>query len=396
MAGEGYSAADSIFESVSGWTTTGAWAVPTTQMPRCLVLWKAITNWLGGMGLLLLTVTFFPILGAQGQKMASAEVPGIEMEKMSARISDTGKITYRIYIAMSVLELLLLLPSMSPFDAAVNTMSTISTAGILNVHEGIPILASTPYVKTIFTIFSIAGSVNFVMYFFLYNRKWKKALHLVEVKTYLGLVAGGSLLIGIILYFSGNHETLAGALGDSFAQAAAFASTSGYEVDDINVWPTTCKMILLVLLFIGGCANSTSGSVKVIRFIIYFKIILRGIYKRIHPKAIKPIMLKGKPVSAATASSVTVFMLLFFAVFIFSSLILALENYDLETTFSAVLGSLTNNGTAFGLITGGNYSIFSSFGKLYCAALMIAGRLEIYPIIILFSRSFWNSDRARS
>lgn len=155
-------------------------------------------------------------------------------------------------------------------------------------------------------------------------------------------------------------------------------------------------MILLVLLFIGGCANSTSGSVKVIRFIIYFKIILRGIYKRIHPKAIKPIMLKGKPVSAATASSVTVFMLLFFAVFIFSSLILALENYDLETTFSAVLGSLTNNGTAFGLITGGNYSIFSSFGKLYCAALMIAGRLEIYPIIILFSRSFWNSDRARS
>lgn len=179
MAGEGYSAADSIFESVSGWTTTGAWAVPTTQMPRCLVLWKAITNWLGGMGLLLLTVTFFPILGAQGQKMASAEVPGIEMEKMSARISDTGKITYRIYIAMSVLELLLLLPSMSPFDAAVNTMSTISTSGILNVHEGIPILASTPYVKTIFTIFSIAGSVNFVMYFFLYNRKWKKALHLV-------------------------------------------------------------------------------------------------------------------------------------------------------------------------------------------------------------------------
>ena len=396
MAGEGYSAADSIFESVSGWTTTGAWAVPTTQMPRCLVLWKAITNWLGGMGLLLLTVTFFPILGAQGQKMASAEVPGIEMEKMSARLSDTGKLTYRIYIAMSVLELLLLLPSMSPFDAAVNTMSTISTAGILNVHEGIPILASTPYVKTIFTIFSIAGSVNFVMYFFLYNRKWKKALHLVEVKTYLGLVAGGSLLIGIILYFSGNHETLAGALGDSFAQAAAFASTSGYEVDDINVWPTTCKMILLALLFIGGCANSTSGSVKVIRFIIYFKIILRGIYKRIHPKAIKPIMLKGKPVSAATASSVTVFMLLFFAVFIFSSLILALENYDLETTFSAVLGSLTNNGTAFGLITGGNYSIFSSFGKLYCAALMIAGRLEIYPIIILFSRSFWNSDRARS
>lgn len=396
LADIGCSFSDAVFESVSGWTTTGAWVIDVASLPRSLILWKGISNWLGGMGLLLLTVSIFPALGIQGQKMAAAEVPGPDIEKMASRISDTAKITYRIYIALTVIELLLLLPSgLDPYDALINTMSTISTAGLLNT-ESVSVITFSPYVKTVFTVFSLLGSINFLLYFFLYNRKWKKAFGIVEIRVYLGLIAGGSLIMAVMLCVSGNRDNFLGALGDSFAQATAFGATSGYEIDDINLWPTTCKMVLLILLFIGGCANSTSGSVKVIRFIIYFKIMMRGIYKRIHPRAIKPIMLQGKPVSAATASSVTVYMLLYFAVFVFSSLVLALENLDLETTFSAVLGCLTNNGTGFGLITGGNYSFFSTFGKLYASGLMLAGRLEIYAIIVLFSRSFWNSDRARS
>ncbi len=396
LAQNGYSFVDALFESVSGWTTTGAWVIDVSTMPRSLILWKAISNWLGGMGLLLLTVSLFPVLGIQGQKMAAAEVPGPDLEKMSSRISDTAKITYRIYIALTLVELILLLPSgLDPFHALINTMSTVSTAGLLNAQTT-SVITFSPYVKTVFTVFSLAGSINFMMYFFMYNRKWKKAFSIVEIRTYLGMLAGGSLLIAAMLYLNGNHSTFSSALGNAFAQATAFAATSGYEIDDINLWPTTCKMVLLILVLIGGCANSTSGSIKVIRFIIYFKIIMRGIYKRIHPRAVKPIMLQGKPVSAAAASSVTVYLMLYFAVFVFSSLVLALENQDMETTFSAVLGCLTNNGTGFGNITGGNYSIFSSFGKLYASVLMLAGRLEIYAIIILFSHSFWNSDRARS
>lgn len=392
----GYSLTDSIFESVSGWTTTGAWTIPTSQMPRSLLLWKAISNWLGGMGLLLLTVSLFPVLGVQGQKMAAAEVPGPDFEKMSARISDTAKLTYRIYIVLTVLEFILLLPSgLDPFHALVNTMSTISTAGLLSADSALN-LTNEAYVKIIFTLFSLAGSVNFMMYFFLYCKKWKTAFNMIEVKTFLGLLLGGSLIIAASLYLTGQYDSLLGAFGDAFAQATAFGATSGYEIDDINLWPTTCKMVLLILVLIGGCGNSTSGSIKVMRFIIYFKIILRGIYKRIHPRAVKPIMIQGKPVSAATAASVTVFMLMYFAVFIFSSLVLALENQDMETTFSTALACITNNGTAFGAISGGNFSIFTGFGKLYSAALMLAGRLEIYAIIIIFSRSFWNSDRARS
>lgn len=395
FSGCGYPLVDCIFESVSGWTTTGAWTLDLTAMPHSLVLWKAISNWLGGMGLLLLTISLFPVLGIEGQKMAAAEVPGPEFEKMSARISDTAKITYRIYIAMTILELLLLLPSgIKPFEAAVNTMSTISTAGLLSLNND-AIVNVSPYVKSIFTIFSIVGSVNFMMYFFAYRRQWGNIIKNVEVKTYLSLLAGSSVIIGVSLFADGIYDNIFDAWGNAFTQAVAFGATSGFEVGDINVWPTLSKMLLVILLFIGGCGNSTSGSIKVLRFVIYFKLIMRGIYKRIHPRAVKPIMIQGKPVSAATASSVTVFMLLYFAVFIFSSIVLSLENYDLETTFSTALACITNNGTGFGSIAGGNFSIFSSFGKMYCAALMMAGRLELYAVVLMFSRSFWNSDRAR-
>lgn len=396
LSGCGYSFDDCVFESVSGWTTTGAWTIPLAQMPRSLVLWKAITNWLGGMGLLLLTISFFPVLGAEGQKMVSAEVPGVELEKMASRISDTAKISYRIYIVMTVVEFLLLLPSgLTPFEALLNTMSTISTAGLINL--GSPAMTDmSGYVKGVFAAFSIIGSINFMMYFFLYHRKWRAVLKNVELRTYLGLLCGGALIIAVSLTACGRYGSFAGALGDGFTQAVAFGATSGFEVDDINQWPTLSKMVLLILLFIGGCGNSTSGSIKVIRFIIYFKILLRGVYKRIHPRAVKPVMIQGRPVSAATASTVTVFVMLYFAVLLVSALLFSLENLDLETTLCTALACITNNGTAFGGITGGNFTQFSAGGKLYASILMLSGRLELYAIILLFTPSFWNSDRARS
>ena len=396
LSGCGYAFTDCVFESVSGWTTTGAWTIPLDSMPRSLVLWKAISNWLGGMGLLLLTISLFPVLGAEGQKMISAEVPGVEVEKMSARISDTAKMSYRIYIVMTAVEFLLLLPSgLTPFEALINTMSTISTAGLMNLGSS-ALTDMTPYVKSVFTTFSIVGSINFMMYFFLYHRKWKTVWRNVELRTYLGLLSGGALIIAVSLVSCGRYDSFTEALGDGFTQAVAFGATSGFEIDDINLWPTLAKMVLLILLFIGGCGNSTSGSMKVIRFIIYFKIILRGVYKRIHPRAVKPIMIQGRPVSAATAASVTVFTMMYFAVLLASSLIFSLENMDMETTLCTALACITNNGTAFGAITGGNFSLLSVGGKLYASILMLSGRLELYAIILLFAPSFWNSDRARS
>lgn len=396
FSGCGYSFADSLFESVSGWTTTGAWTVNIDDLPRSLVLWKAISNWLGGMGLLLLTISLFPVLGVQGLKMAAAEVPGPNIQKMATRFSDTAKISYIIYIIMTVAEICLLLPSgLTTFEAVINTMSTISTAGLLNLGGDV-VANFTPYVKTVFTIFSVIGSVNFLMYFYAYKRQWGKIFRNVEMRTYLGLLFFGALLISLFLFFGGYYDSYTGAFGDAIAQTVAFGSTSGYEIANINLWPTTCKVVLIILLFIGGCANSTSGSIKVIRFIIYFKLIRRGIYKRIHPRAVKPVMIQGEPVSAATASTVTVFLMLYFAVFIFSALVFSLENLDMETTLSTALACITNNGTGFGGIASGNFSFFSAAGKIYASVLMLAGRLELFAVVLLFSRSFWNSDRARS
>jgi len=395
LVDQGYSIADCIFESVSGWTTTGSWTVNVTAMPRPLLLWKAITNWLGGMGILLLTISFFPVLGIEGQKMINAEMPGIQVEKMSTRISDTAQISYKIYVIMSVVEFLLLLPTeLTPFEALINTMSTISTAGLLNVGSG-NVIAVSPYVTGVFTAFSIFGSINFMMYFFLYKRKFSSIAKNVEVRGFLQIIGLSSFIIALTLYLTDTSDTFLGALGTAFAQTVAFGATSGFEVTDINAWPGLCKMLLIIVLLIGGCSNSTSGSIKVIRFIIFLKLIKRGIYKRIHPKAIRPIMIQGKPVSAASVSSITVFLMLYFLVFVFGSLVFSLENLDMETTFCTTLACITNNGTAFGDIIGGNFAILSEPGKIFSSILMLAGRLEMYAIILLFSRSFWNPNRAR-
>lgn len=395
LAQNDYTLADCIFESVSGWTTTGAWTVNVAAMPKPLLLWKAITNWLGGMGILLLTISFFPVLGVEGQKMINAEMPGIQVEKMSTRISDTARISYEIYIIMTLVEFLLLLPTkLTSFEALINTLSTISTAGLLNVGTG-NVIAASPYVTGVFTAFSIFGSINFMMYFYLYKRKWSTITQNVEIRAFLQILGLSSFIIALSLFFTDTCDTLPKAFGTAIAQTVAYGATSGFEVADLNAWPGLCKMILIIVLLIGGCSNSTSGSIKVIRFIIFMKLIKRGIYKRIHPKAVKPIIVQGKAVSAASVSSISVFLMLYFLVFVFGSLVFSLENMDMETTFCTTLACITNNGTAFGGIVGGNFSILSEPGKIFSVILMLTGRLEMYAIILLFSRSFWNPNRAR-
>lgn len=395
MAGCDYSLVDCIFESVSGWTTTGAWTVDISAMPKPLILWKAITNWLGGMGLLLLTMSFFPVLGVEGQKMVNAEMPGVDKEKFAARSSDAAKISYIIYIVMSVVETIVLTAGgLDLFTAVVNTMSSISTAGLLPV-DGVNVVTVSPFITTILTVSTLFGAINFTVYFLLYKRKWRAILQNIEVRAFLMILTTASVIIGLSLYQGGYYPDFLKAWGTAFVQTVAFGATTGFEIADINSWPGISKMILICVLLIGGCSSSTSGSIKVIRFIVFMKLIKRGIYKRIHPRAIKPVMFQGKPISAASVSSITVFLMLYFLVFLFGSLVFSLENLDMETTFCATLACITNNGTAFGNVIGGNFSIFSGFGKLFAAVLMIAGRLEMYAIILLFSRSFWNPNRAR-
>ena len=395
FAGQGFTVVDAIFESVASWTTSSSWVIDPNLMPRGILLWKATSSWLGGMGVILLAIIVMSSLGASGRKLAAAELPGPELMQGSAKIMETAYLCYGIYAGISVLELAFLMLGKVPFfEALVNTMTSICTAGILDYHGTVD-MYFTPYVKMVIAIFSIVSSLNFLVYINIYQGRIKHLIKDVESRAFLIIIAVATLLTAGGLFISGTSTGIKESLLNAFYGVVSFACTSGFLFADVGTWPTVCKVVLIAVCLIGGCANSTCGGIKVIRFVVFLKLISRGVYKRIHPKSIKAVTIQGKPVSASKASIVSTFILLFMAVYLLSALALSLENMDMETTLTAPIALFTNVGAGFGKIVNADYRIFSPAGKLVCSVIMLLGRLEMYAILILFSRSFWDSDKAR-
>lgn len=386
---------DSFFESVAGFTTTGCTALHNAIMPKSLLLWKAISHWLGGMGILIFVVSILPTLGVNGQLIAQAESPGPVLQKMAVKMSDSAKILYLMYLSFTIIETVLLCldPSMTTFDALINTLGSISTGGLFAHPNGIGYYDSL-YVELVISVFTILSSVNFILYFYLLKRQWRNILEDVELRSFLCILTVAVAACTAVLCFVGNYPSFGKALRDSFFQVVSVITTSGYSSVDYTVWPTTCKIILFTLMFVGGCAASTCGSIKVVRILILFKLIFRGFYKRIHPRAVIAIKFGDRSVSAPMVSSITAFIFIYMAVFFLSAIILSLQGLDLETTISTSASLLSNTGIAFGEVGAtSNYSIFSNPLKLYLCLIMIMGRLELFTIIILFTRSFWGKDR---
>lgn len=394
FSGSGYSLIDSIFESFAGWTTTGAFVIDYASMPKSLLLWKAISNWFGGMGLIMLTISIFPAMGIGGQKMVVVEVPSPSLEKVYSHASQTAKISYLIYMFLTLSEIILLIiGGMNPFDATINGLSTISTSGILNSRGSVG-LAYTPFIKGVFTLFALIGSTTFILYALIFTGQIKRAFKNFEFRSYLLILGASGITVAVILLLTGNYNNPLKAFASSLSQCISFGSTSGFVVDNLNNWPAAAQMILLALLFVGACSFSSGGSIKVIRVVIFFKVMMRGIYKRIHPMAIKPIIINKQPISAKGASAVSMFIMIYFALFICASIVVSLDGEDLLTTLSATLAALSNNGTGFGSVYHGDFSYFSGPIKLFLSLIMLMGRLEIYPVILLLSRSYWNQERA--
>lgn len=387
---------DGFFESAAGFTTTGCTALPEGMvMEKPLLMWKATSHWLGGMGILLFVISILPALGINGQLIARAETPGPVLQKTAVKMSDSAKILYLTYISLSAIEffLLCLSPSMTSFDALINTMGSISTGGLF-AHTGGVAYYDSVYVEVVISIFTILAAFNFVLYHYAVTRKWSYVLHDIELRAFLIIIAGAVILCTGGLFFSGTSAGFADALRDSFFQVVSFSTTSGYSSADYTAWPSFCQTILLILMFIGGCAASTGGSIKVIRVLVCLKLIWRGFYKRIHPRSVVAVKLNKKPIAAPVVSSITVFVLLYMGLFLFSCLVLALQNQDMETTVTSAIAMLSNTGIAFGDIGArGSYSMYGSGLKLYLSFLMIVGRLELFTIVILFTRSFWGKDR---
>lgn len=389
----GYSIVDSIFESTAGWSTTGAYVLPRGTMPNSLILWKSEMNYMGGFVMIFLTVSVFQKLGIGGQKSVAHDLPGANFEKLTVKMSESAKILLKLYLILTAFELVLLISlGMHPYYALVNSLSTMSTSGMIQMDAGLPGFIMTPAIKLVLIVFTLLASFNFVFYFIIYERRWKLIFKNYEINLYLIIIAISTALISASLFIHKQYDGFA-IIYNSLFQTISYSSTSGFTLSDISSWPNFSKTVLAMLPLIGGCGFSTSSGLKVHRVVILFKIAMRGVYKRIHPRSLKPVIMFGKPIPADRASSITVLGLLYFAVLIVSALVFSIDNFDIETSFSAAAAALTNNGTYLGLMTDGDFSIFSEGIKLFASLVMIAGKLELFTVFVLFSGSFWDTNR---
>ena len=380
---------DALFETVSGFTTTGASILDDIEgLSRGCMFWRSFTHWIGGMGVLVFIMAVLPMSGEHSMHIMRAEVPGPTVGKLVPRLRQTAKILYLIYIAMTLLEmLLLLLGGMSFYDALLHAFATAGTGGFSTRGASIAAFDSL-YLEMVIAVFMVLFGVNFNLYFLLLIGRWKDALKSEELHWYLGIIAAS--VMAIALGISKMYGGLAAGLRHAFFYVASITSSTGFGTVDFVTWPEYCKWIIVMLMFCGACAGSTGGGIKTSRVIILFKNVACEIRQMIHPRAVTRVQLDGKRVDAAGLKAVSTFFTSFMLLLITGSFLVSLDGYDMATNFSAVLSSLSNIGPGMSLIgPTGNYNIFSYGSKLVLTVMMLIGRLEIFPILILFSPSTW-------
>ena len=381
---------DAIFESTSGFTTTGSTVIPGGLESRSLILWKALSHWLGGMGILVFVISILPALGISGQFIVRAETPGPVYQKVTTRISSSARALYITYISFTVIEFVLLMLSgkMPLYDAAINTLGCISTGGLCAEPSGIAAYNSL-YIELVMAAFCILASINFVLYHYIITGKIAEVLKDIELRAYLVIIAFATMLCGVNM-MTGEGMPLASALRNAFTQSAFMSSTAGYYRSDSFVWPAACQFILLTLIIVGGCSASTAGSIKVVRILVMFKMMMRGMTRRVHPRSVVAIKLGRNAVSAPVVSSITVFLLTYACLVVLTAIILSTQGDDMETSMTTALALISNTGTA--VIHGATTNEFALYHpaiKIYMSLLMIAGRLELFTVIILFTKGFW-------
>ena len=386
---------DAFFESTSGMSTTGCTILPDGVTSHSLLLWKALSCWLGGMGILVFVISILPALGISGQTIVRAEAPGPVYQKTTTRITNSTRALYITYFLFTVLEFILLMLSgkMTCYEAVITALGTVSTGGLAPVSGGIASFNSI-YVEVVIAVFCILASINFVLYQYAVTGRIREAARDVELRAFLVIIVFTTLVCTFSLLRAGAHD-LPHALGEAFFQSASMSSTAGYVRTAGLVWPVTCQFILLTVMIIGGCASSTAGSVKVIRILVMLRLVSRGCIRRIHPRSVVAVKLGGNAIPANVVSNITAFLLTFAGITVLSGLILSLQGYDAETNMSTAIAMLSNTGTAIThAVATGCFSFYENpVLKLYLCGLMITGRLELFTVIILFTRNFWGRNQ---
>ena len=381
---------DCFFETVSGFTTTGASILREVEsLDRGILFWRSFTHWVGGMGVLVFVMAIVPMSGdGHGMHLLRAEVPGPSVGKLVSRMSDSAKILYGIYFVITVLEILLLLAGGMPlFDACIHSFGSAGTGGFSNRNLSVGAY-NNAYFDVVIGIFMLLFGINFNLYYFLLTRKFREVFQSEELRTYLAIVAVSVTAITInILHL---YESVGTSLRHAFFQVSSIMTTTGFATTDFNTWPTFSKAILVVLMFIGACAGSTGGGIKVARLVILVRSSVGEMRRMLHPNAVSTTRFEGKVLPERNIRGVQMFLTMYLLVFTVSCLLLSMEHFDLITTFTAVASCLNNIGPGLELVGPmGNFADFSPWSKLLLSFDMLAGRLEIFPMLLLFAPSIW-------
>jgi len=381
--------ADAFFETVSGFTTTGASVAPDVEsFSHAILFWRSFTHWIGGMGVLVFIVAFANNISDRAIHILRAEMPGPVVGKIVPRSKDTSKVLYVMYIVMTLVQILLLwLGEMNLFESIIHTLGTAGTGGFGLKSDGIA--GYSAYSQWIITVFMLVFGVNFNLYYLLIIRRFRAVLKSTELWTYLGIVAFSVCAIAI------NINSLYPTLGESIRYAAfqvsSIVSTTGFSTTDFVAWPSFSKAILLILMFTGACAGSTAGGLKISRVVILVKMAFREIKKMVHPRSVGSVKFDGKDVDENTKSSITAYFAIYMMCIFATFLLLSLEPFDCETNFTATVTCFNNVGPGISKLIGptGSFAGYSDFSKILLAFVMLFGRLEIFPMLIAFSPSTW-------
>ena len=390
LAGGIPSYVDAFFEAMSGFTTTGSTILTDIEaLPPSLLLWRSFTQWLGGMGIIVLSLAILPMLGVGGMQLFKAEVPGPTADRLTPRIQDTAKLLWGVYLLLSVIELgLLMAGNMSFFDALNHTFTTMATGGFSTRNASIAAFNSA-YIDWVITLFMFLAGVNFSLHYLALRGRTLDFWRNEEFRFYLWLTLGGTTLLTLFNLF-GSYGSVSDSLRYSAFQIVSIMTTTGYATADFELWAVFCQYLLVVCMFIGGCAGSTGGGMKVARVLLLFKHAHVQLYRLIHPRAVRLVKLGNRPVDKEVMQAILGFFALYMGIFVAASLVMAALGMDLLSAGTSVITALGNVGPGLGTVGPvDNFAHVPAVGKLVLALCMLLGRLELFTVLVLVIPSFW-------
>ena len=380
---------DALFETISGFTTTGASILNDVEaMSKSMLFWRSFTHWIGGMGVLVFVLAILPNSEGQNIFLLKAESTGPQVGKLVSKVRFTARILYIIYFGLTLLEVvMLLLGKNSLYEAIVMSFGTAGTGGFGIYADSIG--SFNTYSQIVIAVFMMIFGINFNLYYLAIIGKIKQAIKSEELRWYLAVIAVSTILITTNLVVNLN-QSFGVALKDAYFQVSSIMTTTGYATVDFNLWPTFSKVILVMIMFVGGCAGSTGGGIKVSRIVILFKNLKREVQKLLHPNSVSPIKMEGEVIDTGVVKGVNVYFAFIIILLFAGTLLVSFDDLDFTSTFTGVIACINNIGPGLNMVGPmGNFDCFSYFSKCILSILMLIGRLEVYPILILFLPKTW-------